>query len=273
MSIDARLKSGLASATASTKLPEQTDIALIKERGDRLRQKDRFTRGAIGTLVVLAVIVALLAQSGTNDVYVADGETLLSTNPLVVQGAASPEPLFDTTQLGVEQPLTPLTSIERAVELAQQTIRGDADSEIVRILTVGTTVGGLDSILLHYEWTSITFGADQVSRRVQSRCVATNLGSTCGGSEVEDAAGEPGGLLQRSTNDPPVYAVGGEADFTWEVPGGTSVVVLTINGESVWQRPIGGVAVFDSTIVGGDVVEYVALDANGLHLKRGRSIA
>lgn len=54
-----------------------------------------------------------------------------------------------------------------------------------------------------------------------------------------------------------------ESTLTWDVEAATSVVTLTVNGETEWQRPVADVAVFVTSLVYGDAVELSALDAEG----------
>lgn len=51
--------------------------------------------------------------------------------------------------------------------------------------------------------------------------------------------------------------------LTWDVEPETSVVTLTVNGETEWQRPVADVAVFVTSLVYGDDVELTALGAEG----------
>lgn len=50
--------------------------------------------------LVLFVLWTVLAGCTSGDIKVRDGETLISSDPPIVQGAESPPPEFDTSQLG-----------------------------------------------------------------------------------------------------------------------------------------------------------------------------
>ncbi len=176
--------------------------------------------------------------------------------------------MFDTTNLGMEAPLTPLTDSTRALAVSGPVGLGASeDREIIRVTTIGTTVDGVDSVILHANET------DARGRRHQIRCIIAG-GASCGGESIEDAANEPNGLLQpTSPNEPSIYGVGGADVLAWDVPPGTSVIVMTVNGKAVWQRPIAGVAVFDTDLFDGDQLQIVALDRQGTILASFELIA
>lgn len=113
---------------------------------------------------------------------------------------------------------------------------------------------------------------DSVLEPKQLRCVLTGGGASCVGERLEDLVDEPGGLIPP---DPRSYSytVGGKGELTWEVPAGTSVVMLTVNGERSWQRPVGRVAVFDNELVDGDRFQLTAFDATGISITHLRLVA
>lgn len=267
MTFDTRIEASLKAAVHAEPSNTPSPLADVKEAAVGRRRRERIVAWTVSGVALLAVAFTLTVQAGVDPSHVAedevilsDGEVLLSTDPVVVvQGAASPEPQFDTSTLGVEQPLTPLTDVARIESVIDLHVGFAVDPEVLRVTTVGTTVGGQDTVILHlYE----TY--DFSGRRLQNRCIIPSGG--CGGEFLDDPTFDPEQLLQPDPRDGPTYGVGGPAHLTWDAPPGTSVVVLTVNGDPVWQRPIGGVAVFDTQLVDGDRFEIKALDENGITL-------
>lgn len=266
MNLDTRIKTALKAAADAEPSNTPMPLADVKETALRRRRRERLVAWTVSGLALLAVVFTLTIQAGVEpsdvakvEVSVADGEVLLSTDPdVVVQGAVSPVPQFDTSELGVEQPMTPLTDIGRIEAVVDVYVEHAVDPEVLRITTVGTTVGGQDTVILHL------YETDRFSdRRLQLRCTLPSGG--CLG-EFLDPTVDPDQLLQPDPRNEPSYEVGGPGHVTWDAPPGTFVVVLSVNGDPVWQRPISGVAVFDTQLVDGDRFEIKALDENGVTL-------
>lgn len=243
-----------------------TVLALPEAMGrDRwLTRRPVWVAAVVATAVlVLGAGVSLLTNTGGDDIYVADGETLISADPPIVQGAESPEPEFDTSGLGDEVPLAPVTDSLRIVEAATTLQTGGLPGEIIRITVLGETPEGVLALIVHAE------GEDLRGNPIQLRCQTTTLGGTqtCGGGlDLEEVADMPGGLIPAQPGGGPNYTVGEAPDdhtMIWEVPPETSVVTLTVNDETRWQRPVAGVAVFITDLVFGDRFELAAFDARG----------
>jgi hypothetical protein len=267
MSIESRIESGLRAAVEAEPVGTPAPLSDVKTAARRQTRQER-AAWWIGGAALTAAVVFLTIQARVEEPYIGAGENLLATDPVVVQGAPSPEPSFDTTNLGIETPLTPLTDSTRALALAVLLGLGASeDREIIRVTTIGITVGGIDSVILHANETGPS------GRRLQIRCIIAN-GASCGGESIEYAANEPNGLLQpTSPNEPSIYGVGGADVLAWDVPPGTSVVVLTVNDESMWQRPIADVAVFDTVLFDGDRFQMAALDQQGTILSSFEIVA
>lgn len=259
MNLDSRIKSGLRTAIEAEPANTPTSVLRVKATAERKRRRERLVGLTISGLALATVVFTLTIRADVNQPYVADGEVLLATDPVVVQGAPSPEPLFDTSGLGIEEPLSPITDAELAYELARPL---SEDDQLIRVTTIGTTVGGVHAAIQHKEEPDLSDG------RIQTRCLlAIPGGASCIGEDVDAVINEPGGLVQPgSSAEPDSYGVGGSDVLMWNVPSGTSVAVLTINGESVWQRPVAGVAVFDTVLYEGDRFTLTALDNNGTEL-------
>lgn len=264
MTLDTRIEASLKAAVAAEPSNTPSPLADVKATALARRRRERLATWALSGLALLAIVFTLILQDGVepsvvaqDDVVLSDGEVLLSTDPVVVvQGAMSPEPQFDTSSLGIEQPLAPLTDIDRIGAVVELQVTSAVDPEVLRVTSVGTTVGGQDTVILHLNET------DRFSdRRLQMRCTLPSGG--CFGELLDDPTIDPDQLLQPDPRNEPSSVVGGPGQVTWDSPSGTSVVVLTVNGEPVWQRPIGGVAVFDTELVDGDRWEIEAVDQNG----------
>lgn len=251
MTLDDQIRSNLNSVADTVPRSDSSPVDKIKRRG-QMRRRNRYVGlGVVAVLVVTATV--LLSSSGTDEVFMADGEKLISTDPPILQGAESPEPEFDTSGLGDEAPLTPVSDITRIVTLASRHPNG----ELLRITVVGETPDGVLALVVHSEDDNPDLG------RLQMRCVTTEMGSSCAGTQIENVADFPGGLLPGEPGSGPTYTVGGEGDLTWEVPSDTAVVALDLNGELRWQRPVADVAVFITHFADGDRFELTAYDADG----------
>lgn len=260
MSLETRIKAGLRTAVDVEPASRPASVSAVKAAAERRNRRNRFAGLTVSGLALVVAVIVMTILAGVEGPYVGEGEVLLATDPVVVRGAASPEPQFDTSGLGIEEPLSPLMDIAKALEVVRIETE---DGQLIRVTTIGTTVGGHDAIVLHYEGTVFS------GRRLQLRCLLTSPGGgSCGGHDLQNVINEPGGLVQpESPTEPNSYEVGVPGVLMWDAPPGTSIVVLTVNGEPKWQRPIGGVAVFDTNLVDGDRFTLAALDEYGDDLR------
>ena len=262
MKLDELIRTNLEAVANAVPSAEPLPVADIRRRGHRRRRNRRLALVVGISVLVIGTLYLVNPRAALEHAYVADGETLVSTEPAVVQGAESPEPRFDTADLGPEVSLTPISDFTNAVDRAKQLTEGI----IIKITLLGTTPGGVNAMIIHSEQNDPDLGLLQV------RCVATDLGAACSGNRIADLVDEPGGLMPSQPTGP-VYVVGEEADLTWEVPANASVVMLSVNGERRWQRPVGGVAVFDAELFDGDRLQLTAFDATGNPIDDQRQIA
>lgn len=262
MTVDDQIRRNLNFVADTVPRSESSPVDLIKKKG-QMRRRNRYV--GLGALMVLVVAGALLLSNsgGTEQIFVAKGETLIWTDPPIVQGAESPKSQVDASGLGDEAPLTPVSDIDRIMDLASSHPNG----EIARITVLGETPEGVLAIVVHSETIDRDLG------RMQMRCVATEMGASCSGTQIENVADQPGGLLPPEPGSGPTYTVGGEGDLTWEVPPDTAVVGLDLNGELRWQRPVADVAVFITDFTDGDRFELTAYDAHGNTLDRVSRVA
>jgi hypothetical protein len=258
MTLDEQIRTNLRSAAQTVPWSEPAPVYQIQRKG-RVRRRNRHV--GLGAVIVVLVLGTLYMANARNELYVADGERLISAEPLVVLGAEAPEPEFNTSDLGDDVTLTPITDIATILGLAEQA----ADGEITRVTVVGETPEGIDALVVHSEQDDPDFG------RIQTRCVITEVGASCDGTQIENVVDQPGGLLPPEpgrTHGYSVDSIGGRGDLAWEVPGETSVVMLSINGETRWQRPIANVAIFITNFRDGDRFELTAFDVQGNVLDR-----
>lgn len=215
-----------------------------------LRQGHR--RALLGWAVAgLAFVLAavFLAPGLTSDQGVAaaepgPGETILSEDSLtlVVRGAESPEPEFDTSALGEEVVLGGVNDLELTRLIADiATIDPEPlGRHLAKITVVGTLSDGSTIALLSGGGTDPDACIWQASPANGYSCF-----------ELPDPQ-----TTVRST-----FA----GTTTWgPLPANTSVAQLRIGDDSYWQRPVGGVAGFDIAIPdvrGGYTLR--ALDAKG----------
>ncbi len=212
---------------------------------------------AAATALVVAVVVWLgitpLNRPADEEVYLGPGEILLLEEPIVVQGAPAAEARFNVAELGEEAMLGPVTDITMLVSQVERMTMGD----VLRITVIGVTGDGATVALVLAKGMRPDVGPLRLS------CVwRDDWSSVCSWDLIEEIPSGPGGL---PTPDHPSTAYGiGPSTLYWEpAPEGTSVVVFTSNDTSKWQRPIGGVAVFDTDLRDGDEFLLTALDADG----------
>lgn len=205
--------------------------------------------------LALLVLWMVLAGCTSGSIHVGDGETLISSDPPIVQGAVSPPPEFDTSQLGDEQLLAPVTDVSRIVAH----LPDDATGELLRVTVLGETPEGMLALVAH-------FRSRSTHDPLQLRCVIVEDLYSCGGGLDSDVGDDLGGLAPGKPDAGPFYAVGGgqvAAGLSWDVPADTSVVTIDINGESRWQGPVSQVAVFSTNLQVGDDLELIAYDSEG----------
>jgi hypothetical protein len=173
---------------------------------------------------------------------------VLHTGPLIVQAPASPAPRFDTSELGIEEPLLParpgdeidVPSMRSLGRLGGYT---DADQTVVHL---GALDDGTRLFLQILE-------VDVFFETVRNR---DGGGGSAGGSFSDFGYGVTGGS-----------GGGGWSTVRVRVPLETAVVVLDTGDGRFWQRPVLGYGLF--RIAGaGARLEVIALDADGEELGR-----
>lgn len=180
------------------------------------------------------------------DEPIAEVETI-SRTLTVYGGLAGPEPDFDTTGLGVEQPL------EQSEPLFDPRI----DPEDVPVVYIGDVAGR--SVFLHTNgWIS---WFDRLRGVGPHLCITVGDSVTTGGGGFCTGPGDTP-ETRSTSNHLHVDGDGFVGSYvTWfALPSGTAVVVLDLDdGRSFWQRPFGESVLFDV----GDYAGPVTLTAKG----------
>jgi hypothetical protein len=167
------------------------------------------------------------------------GETLLLIDPLVVGGASSPNPDFDPSTLGVANELADIEDAALIVDqlVGSSTLRYGTEASLVKVTVVGVTKGGSIAAILRTPYATCLY-------------VSTPSASVCRTVGSKDMPG--------------VNSLGLAGTITWSpLPEGTSVVTLEYGDVTLWQQPVGGVAIFDTEMNDGDQFTLTALDADG----------
>lgn len=180
--------------------------------------------------------------------------SVLSEDPYVIQAAPSPEPRFDTSELGDELPLVPATSIDVLPDFMFSGPPADraAATPARPVIIIGTA-----------------HQPASASPPVTVLVWFTETGVTCEGTASDDGMGSGCGfeIMSRfglggpSTLEEDGVLISGEVIYT--VPVETSVVQIVTASRSYWQRPTGGYGVvsFGDTIEQPTVI--VAFDVDG----------
>jgi hypothetical protein len=158
-----------------------------------------------------------------------EGETFLSEEPPIVNGAPAPEPEFDASTLGMEWPMEAVESMEISPYLVRPLVPD------LKITLIGATPDGTEAAIVDS----------------MDTCVW--------------AKGTSEGLCTQLVGEDAVVAHGGfDGIVSWgPLPDNTSVVVLEYGDTSLWQRPVAGFAVFDTEMGQGDEFTLSAIDAAG----------
>lgn len=265
MTLDERIRDNLESAAEAVDMRSPLPVDTVMLRGRR-RRVIKTSLWASGIAVAFISVLFVVRPS---PIYLADGETLLRSNPLVVQGVVGPEPRFDTSQLGDDVTLHEISDVSGVLD---QVAREDASTgswsggQTFRMTLLGETGDRVKAYVTH----SID---DQSGIAMQKRCVWTDVGGYCESEELSRTAALPGGLIQAAPNKSPGYTVGGRGDMVWEVAPEASVVMLTIDGVRSWTRPVSQIAVFVTDLRGGESVVATVFDQEGQVIQTNRLIA
>lgn len=254
MTLDERIRENLGVAARNVGPAHPKSVDLVRHTAQR-RSVIRWT--GLGSLAV-AIVGGLVFLAGSSSIQqdIAIGD--LDPEGLeVVQGLPGPEPQFDTSGLGEDVTLQPVDDTEGIPDTFPPYVEG----EIFFVAILGETSSGTEAF--------VTFSMDsEAGRELVYRCwiavhSVTGGGSDCVGDSVDNIGFQPGELIPPEALGGPSLALGGPGQLLYPVSRDTSVVVLTVNGESEWQRPIGQVAVFETNLKDGDALKLTSFDATG----------
>lgn len=237
--------------------------ALVEELMARARRRTRVKRVSVVGLAAI-VFVGVLALNPFPetplDVAGTEAENVLRTDPLIIRGQPGPEPLFDTRSLGENRDLTPVVDLDDYITRVRpsrgffidliESFTSPSHAGFDQMSTVGYTPDGVAVAITHATTWSPTDGTTHWV------CVSDEGGSGCGGDR-EQAPEFP------AWSGSAGMTVGGPGVLSFGVLPETSVAMLTVNGERFWQRPIAGLAVFDTDLRGGDRLTYTLFDDAG----------
>ena len=170
---------------------------------------------------------------------VLEGEVFLSEDPPMVQGAPGPEPEFDTSSLGTEWPLAPMETIEITPYLVRPLV------EDLKITIMGVTRDGTEAAVVD------------------------------GGGYCVWAKGSGEGSCRNFAEEQTIVGHRGfDGIVSWgPLPETTSVVVVEYGDTSLWQRPVGGFAVFDTELGESQEFTLTAMDVNGATIQTQEAVA
>lgn len=200
-----------------------------------------------------------MADAPTNNE--ADGEEasdLLHDDPPVVHAPIGPEPRFDTSIFGEEQPLVPVEQLNRS---AREVLTSDFNLIVERGLSVGQLPGTNRTILVV---DGVINNPAQAGFGEAGRCIWV------WGANSDGRSGECHQTLPENELRPIAVGLTGDTWAAWEfLPDEAAVAVLNVDGvDRFWQRPRGGVAVFTHP-TDSHILEIRVLDEEGLQIARG----
>ncbi len=192
-------------------------------------------------------------------------DSVLQEDPLVLRAELGPEPLFDTSNLGVEQPLLPVETLATSL---QQVIAGDIFGGGIRlaideVFAVGYLPGTTRNVLVANgkinEPNGPGFGEP-------AQCV-----SVSGPGRDPSITGDCHQILPDTEVRPIAIGLFGVNWAGWSfLPEGSSVTVLSVDGvDRFWQRPRRSITIFTIEATPETKLELRVLDANGVEIARG----
>lgn len=182
----------------------------------------------------------------------ASGEVVLLQDPLVVRGADSPEPLFDTSQLGTEVVLSEPADIGATIVRIEEWLEDVEEDDIIKYVVAGAISTGAQAGTLE------TSSERGWGLWIVPPTDALPSWSGRNDNESESLIGwHPG-------TDSPTEADDLQGTLAWgPLPPETSVITASYGDTTVWQRPVGGIAVFDITNPAQHPIVWTAYDQNG----------
>lgn len=185
-------------------------------------------------------------------------ETVLSLDPLTVQPAPGPVPLFDTAALGDQVIVSPMSEIDDETQLLIDLSTGQSPDRTVTKVTLLGNVDGRPYIDVVTDGPSANF-PDAVNFR--ERWVIGD-GASGSGDPADAGSIDLMGFATDPSSSGPSYSTP-VGEIVWAVRGETAVVTFESDNGRVWMLPTGGYAIFPAEFDTGEQFTLQALDANG----------
>ncbi len=220
-------------------------------------------------MLVASVPEANITSVGSTVDYVLPGEVVISENPLIVQGRVGPTPAFDTTILGREIVVEPITEIDDEINtLVTGTLQLREDGP-PRAITKVTLVGrlGEETVLTAVLDGPNIDGLDgrPLTANLRTRHLISPDGGSVSRHFVPTASME---VIEPPNPDDPWGA-----GFSFDPPRGhlvldrlpetVSVVSLADSDTRLWVRPVDGIALFPVEFHTGEEFILRAFDRDG----------
>jgi hypothetical protein len=206
--------------------------------------------GAAAAVFALVLPIALMSGNrGPSDAPTlarANDPMVLLESPLTVRGPEGPEPLFDTSALGQEARLVDPADVTDTVSRVEDNLLSPED-EVIRYVIAGSAPSGATAGLV--ETSSGLHWCLWVVPPTQDL-------PTCSGSRSDDT--------DAVANFNPLSDAGWQqGTLGWgPLPAETSVVAMTYGDQALWQRPVGGIVLFDISNPSREEVVLTAYDSS-----------
>lgn len=237
---------------------ELTSITLAPKRRPRLSGWLAFATAFLLVAMIGGFAVwANLGGEADSDTVTdpASGEVILLQDPLVMRGADGPEPLFDTSQLGAEVVLTEPADIKGTIDRIEDWLFPGGqinEDNVIKYVVAGAISTGAEA------------GTIETSSEVGWALwiiPPTDAHPMWAGRNDN----EPHPLIgNHPGTDSPTEADDLQGTFAWgPLSAETSVISVSYGDTTVWQRPVGGIAVFDIGNPAQQPIVWTAYDQNG----------
>ena len=207
---------------------------------------------AVAAVVVPLILVNLPVIDGTLPVDVGQGEVVLLEEPLVVRGINGPDPLFDTSGLGVEVALLEPSDIEDSILRVEENLLSPSD-EVEKHVVAGELASG-----------SIAGIVQTAGERGWCLWIIPPIEARPSCSGRNDNTPEAVIGVNPGTDVPTDEANDLQGTYAWgPLSPEVSVVTVAYGDTTLWQRPVGGIALFDIDNPARDHITYTAYDKHG----------
>ncbi len=276
-----RLAAGLEKIAAEAEVPTTAlevvvrgrataDVVLLSEvDGSSIDRRPRTYMAAAAAVLIVAAIGAMVAlarpraapvvvPAETASPLVLPGEVVIGTDPLVVIAAPSPEPMFDTSDLGEEIVFEPVEPGDEASFLDPARWQISDDVELIKVVLMGRVDG--------QPWALTIVDMKLPGQTMRWRLVDGPTGGNSSAAWTDPGATELFRLAPGSNENPLSFGVPG-GPVTWDgLSSDVAVVSYQDDDTLVWIRPKAGVAAVPVDLNHGDRFELNAYTADGEHV-------